>query len=115
MKNLTKKIKKLKSDYAGLELRIARAERKVKKLMAAGLVAGLMLGGCSCNKPSQEYLEMRASYCESVQWEDDDNCLYVPANPNETIYYLPETDECRFVYADTEEEEVKNCFEEDLR
>jgi hypothetical protein len=120
MKTLAKKIKNLKSGYADLELKVSGMEKKMKKslrkLLVAGMLAALTLSGCSHVSLSEMQVdELRESYCESVRYEDETYCEYVPINPNVTIHYLPETDECRFFYADTGEEEVKNCFEEDMR
>jgi hypothetical protein len=85
----------------------------MKKLMFAAMLA--LISACSCGQRDAQLEYLRASYCESVRYEDEIYCEYAPINPNVTIHYLPETDECRFFYADTGEEEIKNCFEEDLR
>lgn len=97
MKTLAKRIKNLKSEYAGLELRIAGIEAKLaskiglrkqtkkekgmKNKIGTLVLAGLALAliGCSHTSPYRmNETQLRKSYCESVSYQDSDNCVYIP-------------------------------------
>ena len=50
--------------------------KNTKKLILAGLM--LAVSACSCGQRDAHIERMRASYCESINYEDEDNCSYVP-------------------------------------